>query len=68
MLIRSCFSCKFHEVKQEKQEKISRCIKENCYAQYSKCVTTKALKKFLEQESSASYRPFSAIDHVYSWE
>ena len=68
MLIKSCSQCKFHEIKQEGQEQISRCIKENCYAQYSKCIAIKALKKFLEQENSESYRAFSAIEHVYSRE
>ena len=65
MLIKSCFQCKYHEIKQEGLEKISRCNKENCYAQYSKCIAGKALHTFLEQENSDRYKPFSAIDHIY---
>ena len=68
MLLKSCFNCKYHEIKQEGQEQISRCLKENCYAQYSKCIANKALDRFLEQESSEHGRSFSAIDRVYSRE
>jgi len=66
MLIKSCFSCEFHEIwQQEGEDKKSRCVRENCYAQYSKCVATKDLNRFLEQETSKNDRPFSAIEHLY---
>ena len=65
MLIKSCFQCKYHEIRQEGLEKFSRCNKENCYAQYSKCIAGKALHTFLEQENSDRHKPFSAINHIY---
>jgi hypothetical protein len=52
MLIKSCFQCKFHEIKQEKNEQMSHCQKENCWSRFSKCITNKALSRYLEQESS----------------
>lgn len=68
MLIKTCFACKYHEIVQGDQKKISRCIRENCYSQYSKCLATKALKNFLEQENPNRHKTFSAIDHNYSTE
>jgi hypothetical protein len=68
MLIKSCLTCKFHEIKQEGDEKMSRCIKENCYSEFSKCIAMKALNQFLEDENSESKQPFSAIDRFYSRE
>ncbi|OGP74743.1 MAG: hypothetical protein A2W09_02790 [Deltaproteobacteria bacterium RBG_16_50_11] len=63
MLIRSCFDCGFHEVKEN--EKMSYCRRENCYSSYSKCIANKALDKFLEQECSENKRFFSALSHLY---
>jgi hypothetical protein len=51
MVIKSCFSCKFHEIRQEGNDKMSRCIKENCYSEFSKCIAIKALNRFLEEDS-----------------
>jgi len=68
MLIISCIQCKFHEIRQEGNERMSRCIRENCYSEFSKCIATKALNRFLEQESSSSNPPFSAIERFYSRE
>ena len=68
MLIKSCFTCKFHEIREEGNEKMSRCIKENCYSEFSKCIANKALNKYLEQESSEKAHPFSAISHFYPLE
>ncbi len=65
MLLKSCILCKFHEINQEGKEQISRCLRENCYSQYSKCAAEKALEIFLEQESSVTFRPFSGFDHFY---
>ena len=65
MLIKSCFQCKFHQIKQGEKEKISYCARENCWSRYSKCVANKALDRFLEQESADHDRPFSAIGHIY---
>ncbi len=68
MLIRSCFSCKFHKIKQGENDKNSYCGKENCWSRYSKCVAIKALDRFLEQESSRPALSFSALDRFYSLE
>ena len=61
MLIKSCLSCKYHEIKHAEKEQMSYCARENCWSQYSKCVANKALNRFLEQETSQSYRPDLAI-------
>jgi hypothetical protein len=68
MLIKSCIACKFHEISEEGNEKISRCIKENCYAEFSKCIALKALNQFLKDEKHESKGPFSTIDRFYSRE
>lgn len=51
MIIKSCLTCKFHEFREEESEKMSRCTKENCYSEFSKCIAMKALKQFLQDES-----------------
>jgi hypothetical protein len=57
MLINPCLHCKFHEIKQnEEEEKISTCQRENCYSRFSKCIAEKALKTFLQKESSEHER------------
>jgi hypothetical protein len=68
MVIKSCIRCEFHEIKENEKVKISYCRRENCYSRFSKCVSTKALKWYLEQGSSEAERSFSALDHVYSRE
>jgi hypothetical protein len=50
MLIKACLQCKFHETKRDKEGQMSYCQKENCWAQYSKCVVYKALDRFLKDE------------------
>ena len=66
MLIKSCMTCKFHEIREEGSEKKSRCIKENCYSEFSKCIAMRALHQFLDDEDSQSGQPFSAVDRFYS--
>ena len=51
MLIKSCIQCKFHEIKQDDNGKMSYCRRENCWSRYSKCVSLKALDAYLEQQS-----------------
>jgi hypothetical protein len=65
MLIKSCLPCKFHEIKQGEKEKMSHCLRENCYSRYSKCVAEKALNRFLEQESLRSEFLFSTLEQTY---
>lgn len=50
MLIKNCFDCTFHEIKREEKGQMSYCQRENCWAQYSKFVTHKALDRFLNDE------------------
>ena len=50
MLIKNCFDCNFHEIKREEEGQMSYCQRENCWAQYSKCVAYKALDRFLKDE------------------
>jgi hypothetical protein len=68
MLIKTCLTCKFHEIKQEGNEKMSRCIKENCYSEFSKCIAMRALNQFLEDEKPEPELSFSALDRFYSRE
>jgi hypothetical protein len=64
MLIKSCLDCKFHEVKEEGRERISGCLKEKCYARYSKCIQSKALEKFLKEESSRRENLSSTLEQT----
>ena len=68
MLIKSCLTCEFHEIKQEGNEMMSRCIKENCYSEFSKCIAMRALKQFLEEEKPEPERSLSVLDRFYSRE
>ncbi len=68
MIIKSCLSCQFHEIKQDGKEETSHCRRENCWSRYSKCVLGKALEKFLKEESSRQDRPFSVHASMYSQE
>jgi len=61
MVIKSCLSCKYHEISQDGKEETSHCQRENCWARYSRCVLGKALEKFLKEESSREDRPFSTL-------
>jgi hypothetical protein len=51
MLIKLCLTCTYHQLKTERLEKFSYCSRENCYAEFSKCLSNRALKRFLEQEA-----------------
>jgi hypothetical protein len=66
MVIKSCFQCEVHYVKQGEKEQMSYCRKENCWSRFSKCIVKKAIESYLEQESSDGNRPFSALAHLYS--
>ena len=65
MLIKTCLDFKFHEVKEEGRERISRCLREDCYSRYSKCVAGKALDRFLEQESLKNELLSSTFKQTY---
>jgi len=53
MLIKACFKCKFHEIKEGEEVGGSYCKKESCWSEYSDCITLKALEKFLKEETEA---------------
>jgi len=61
VVIKSCFFCELHEVKQEAKEQMSYCQKENCWCRFSKCIAKKALQRFLEEESSKLKQNLSAF-------
>ena len=51
MLIRLCQTCAFHEAKLEDSDEFSYCSRENCYSEFSKCLSKHALKRFLQEET-----------------
>ena len=61
MIIKSCLSCEYHEMKQDGKEETSHCRKENCWSRYSKCVLGKALERFLKEESARQDHPFPTL-------
>ncbi len=50
MLIKACFKCEFHEIKQGEEAQRSYCQKEYCWSEYSDCIAVKALERFLNEE------------------
>ncbi len=50
MVIKSCMQCEFHNIKEGEEGTESHCGKENCWSKFSKCVSKKALTRFLDQE------------------
>ena len=61
MLIRLCLTCAFHQAKSESSEEFSYCSRENCYSEFSKCLSKHALKRFLEQETVGKESKKTAI-------
>lgn len=59
-------NCKYHTIKLEEEEQTSHCGRENCWSRYSKCITMKALEKFLKEETSQIDRIFSTPDQMHS--
>jgi hypothetical protein len=51
MLIKLCLTCSFHQAKTEGVKETSYCSRENCYSEFSKCLSKRALRRFLEQEA-----------------
>ncbi len=68
MLLKSCLNCRYHEITDEYNEVTSRCLRENCYSRYSKCIAQQALNTFLKDESIRDNRSFSGPTHLYHWE
>jgi len=58
MIIKICTQCEYHAIKLEGNEETSHCRRENCWSRFSKCILTKALEKFLKEESIRSKNRF----------
>jgi hypothetical protein len=52
MIIKFCLGCKYHMIREEGRERTSYCARENCWSRFSRCIDTKALERFLKQEST----------------
>ncbi len=50
MLIKYCLTCAFHLARAEDAQEYSYCSRENCYSQFSKCLSKHALARFLAEE------------------
>lgn len=59
MIIKSCLPCNYHKIKLDGKEEASHCQRENCWSRYSKCILSKALERYLKEESSRSDQAFS---------
>ena len=68
MILKTCLSCKFHEIRDADNGQKSRCRRENCWSEFSKCIAKRALEEFLNQDRAASTKSFSALEHIYSRE
>jgi hypothetical protein len=65
MLFQCCSRCEFHAVKQDDEESMSYCKKENCWSRYSKCVAITALNSFVRQESGGAQQRSLVLEYVY---
>ncbi len=65
MIIKTCLQCKFHEIRENGNSKTVYCSRENCFSQYSKCISKKALEWYLRMESSNDERPPSYLEMLY---
>ncbi len=68
MILKSCLNCKFHEIRKAEDEERSRCLRENCYSEFSKCIAERALHQFLEGDRAGIDRPFSVLERIYTQE
>ena len=64
MILKTCLSCKFHEILNAADEGKSRCRRENCWSEFSKCIAKQALHHFLEQDRTTIPGPFSSLENV----
>jgi hypothetical protein len=51
MLIRTCFKCEFHGIREFEGTGKSYCKKEGCWAEFSDCIIKKAIERFLKEET-----------------
>jgi hypothetical protein len=65
MLIRACFSCKYHKVRTEEYQR-SYCQKEYCWAEFSDCMSIKALEYFLSEHGVAGNETHTRVQILKS--
>jgi hypothetical protein len=68
MILNTCVNCRFHEIPDTGEEEKSRCGRENCWSEFSKCIAKRALDHYLEEDGAATRRSFSSLDQLYSLE
>jgi hypothetical protein len=59
VVIRYCNQCTFHEGRYDEKEEKSYCSKENCWSEFSKCLSRHAMKRFLEEENASELKSVS---------
>ncbi len=66
MILSYCKHCAHHSTVEIEDQTHSRCLKENCLVIYSKCLTEKAVEKFLrENDDHKKELENSALDICY---
>ena len=66
MILSYCKHCEHHSTVEIEGHMHSRCLKENCLVIYSKCLTEKAIERFLhENEDHKKELEDSALEICY---
>ena len=66
MILSYCKHCEHHSMAEIEDQVHSRCLKENCLAVYSKCLTQKAVERFShENDDHKRELGNSALDICY---
>ena len=66
MILAFCSICEYHETVEIDCTLYSKCQKENCLSIYSNCVTHKAVKRFVSQNTlDHTEEPSSALEICY---
>ena len=67
MILSCCKHCEYHSTIAINDQIHSRCLKKNCLVIYSKCLTEKAVEKFLHQnEDQKKELGNTALDICYT--
>jgi hypothetical protein len=66
MIFSYCNGCRYHETVEIDGSKHSRCLKENCLAVYTKCLTEGAVKQLIARDrDGAAEAKQSALEVCY---